>query len=462
MNKEDPKLLISLFEDLGKKKDLNNNEIKDFLEDVFVKAFQRDKNFDTEDPIPEANVTALVDLETGKITIEISYEVVKEVELDNRLIHIAVDDAKVVEEGLKVGDTYIQTVNFADVAYTKLQHIKQLFQQKIREAEKHKIYDQFIDKKDTLITAKVTRISKEKGYVIFDKDGVSIFAPAQELSPKDHFEIGDMVKICILEIEKEAKDAQIIGSRATTKFIKGLLEEEIDDVIDGVVQIENISREVGHKTKVAVSSSLAEVDPVGSIIGIKGQKIKPIIDELKGERIDIIKYSDDLEQYIAAAVLPAKITGILWKPQLRPEDRKEAIIVVEQSEFLPTLGKKGINVKLAAILTGVKLDIKTIETAKEEGIEYKIVKQPSKFRNNNTPNQTFDPDEFISVIDMTEEMEFKADDLDDFQVDFNIEGFNSYAPLTDEQTDEQDDKEKTVEEDHDEGYFEGDDSGENL
>ncbi len=459
MNKEDPKLLISLFENLGKKKDLNNNEIKSFLEDVFVKAFQRDKNFDTENPIPEANVTALVDLETGEISIKISYEVVKEVELENRLIHIAVDDKKVIDEGLKVGDTYVQTIDFADVAYTKLQHIKQLFQQKIRESEKHKIYDQFIDKKDTLITAKVTRISKEKGYVIFDKDGVSIFAPAQELSPRDHFVMGDMVKICVLEIEKEAKDAQIIGSRATTKFIKALLEQEIDDVIDGIVQIEKISREVGHKTKVAVSSSLTEVDPVGSIIGIKGQKIKPIIDELKGERIDIIKYSDDLEEYIAGAVLPAKITGICWKPRLRPEDRKEAVIVVEQDQFLPTLGKKGINVKLAAILTGVKLDIKTIETAKAEGIDYKEVKQPSKFRTINTQNQTFNSDEFTSVIDMTEEMEFKADDLDDFQVDFNIEGFNIYTPSEDELTAAE---EKTAEEDRNDDYFEGDDSGEDL
>jgi len=180
-----------------------------------------------------------------------------------------------------------------------------------------------------------------------------------------------MVLVYVLDVEKESKDAQIIGSRAQIGFVEKLIEREIEDVADGVVNIVKIAREPGAKTKVAVSSTLQEVDPVGAIIGVKGTKIQPIIEELSGERIDIIKYHDDLGKFIAEAVLPAKIKGV--KIKIDEEGQKFVTVVVDKDEFLPTIGKKGINVKLAAILTGTKLDVKTVEEAEAEGIEWDVV-----------------------------------------------------------------------------------------
>lgn len=451
MDKLDPKQLINLFDDLAKQKNLNRNEITSYLEEVFIKAFQRDRNFNTENPIPEASVDAKVDLDKAQFDIWITYEVVEEVELDNRLIHIAFDDAKVLEAGLKIGDKYVNHIDFNDVNYSRLVHIKQLFLQKLREAEKHKLYDKFISQKGKLLTAKVIQVNQEKGYIILDKGGVSIFVPGSELSPNDHFVVGDIAKVYVLEIEKEARDAQIIGSRSNVKFIQALIEEEIDDVIDGIVKVEAISREVGFKTKVAVSSILPEVDPVGSIIGVKGQKIKPIIDELNGERIDIIKYSTDIEEYIAEAVLPAKITGVIIKEE-ENEGRRDAIVIVAENEFLPTLGKRGINVKLAAILTKTKLDIKTVSDAKKQGIEYNDYIKPAKF--NKRKQEAFN---FNTFSDETEE-EVPISFDDDIDIDFgNGELEQSYSDkmvsnIAEETADQAENKSAEDENDYEEEY----------
>ena len=242
--------------------------------------------------------------------------------------------------------------------------------------------------------------------------------PSTEIPSLDRNKIveGKPLTIYVLEIKEIAKDAQIIASRKNPNFVSKLIEREIDDVGDGVVQIEAVSREAGFKTKVAVSTTIEEVDPVGSIIGVKGQRIKAIVEEIGGERLDIIKYHDDIKQFIAEALLPAEITGI--KVTESEDGWREAIVVVEEDQFLPAIGKRGINIKLAAILTKSKLDVKTVAEAKEQGIDYEKISK-SKFisQNNNSFNDEMDFQEFTSIEEMAEEISSMAFTADDYAID---------------------------------------------
>ncbi len=217
-----------------------------------------------------------------------------------------------------------------------------------------------------------------------------------------------------MDIEELSKDAQIIASRKHPKFIEKLIEREIDDVHDGVVVIESIAREAGFKTKVAVSTSDSNVDPVGSIIGVKGQKIKPIVEEIGGERLDVIKYHDDIKQFIAEALLPAEISGI--KIEINEEGRRTATVIVEEEQFLPALGKKGINIKLAAILTKTKIDVRTIQVAKEEGIEWEAISKSKFVSQSQTP--LIDLDEYESATEeMAHELSNDSFTMDDYELE---------------------------------------------
>ncbi len=417
MNKEQKEQFLEALKTLLEQKQITKEEIKVYLEEVFVKAFQRDGKYDPENPIPEANIVAEVNIDEGTFTITRTREVVETVTRENRMIHVEADEDAVIEANLKIGDNLVEEINLAEQPHGKIAHIKQLLIQKTREAEKHKLYERFASTKGELVSARVTMVHEK--YVIMEYEKTSIFVPRVELSPSDRPKIGDILLVYVLEVEKESKDAQIIGSRAQVGFIEKLIERNIEDVSDGVVKIEKIAREPGFKTKVAVSSSLPEVDPVGAIIGVKGTKIQPIIDELKGERIDIIKHSNDLATFISEAVLPAKIKGT--KIETNEEGQKNVIVVVEDDQFLPTIGKKGVNIKLTAILTGTKIDVKKVETAQNEGIEWgEFVYETKQFKpkQSRTPNY-YDPSDEpmgVSIDDIneaTKEFEIEGEDLDE-------------------------------------------------
>lgn len=409
---------------------LQKEDAKGYLIEVFTKAFGKDRDalsrYDEEEPEP-ANVEVEIDMEKGTVNITRTKDVVKEKTIIGRFTQIEAEDEELVGKNLSVGDKYVEKIDLDEINNSKKQHIKQLFLQKLSEIEKIKIYNKFSKFKGTLLNAKVHRILN-RGNVILDYDGDSIFMPASEIPFSDSEKIkeNEFITVYILEIEEMSKDAQIIASRKNPQFIAKLIEREIDDVSDGTVVIEEISREPGFKSKVAVSSTMGDVDPVGSIIGVKGQRIKPILDQLNGERLDIIKHTTDIKEFIVRALSPASVVGI--KITETEEDLRQVVIVVEKDQFLPAIGKKGMNIKLAAILTKSRIDVKTIEEATEEGIEWEKVLSEKRSYNKTSKFDDIEYGDFSSIEDLAENdtSTFSDDDYDLEEIkDSSIENYDS-------------------------------------
>lgn len=378
--KDQKNLIIDLI-NFYEKKGLEKESIKNLLEEAFAKGFERDKNYHDDNLlIAPANVTVKIDLDSIEIDVKITLLVVDELLEENRFINILATDPEIADLNLKAGDTYVRQILTKDIPFGKLQYIKQLFVQKIKEFEKKIAFEKFEKQKGKIIQAKITKV--EQKYALLEKDGVIAFFPRSEMLSTDNLVVGKNIKVLVVEVQKNSKNSQIIVSRKNPDFVIKLIELNTDDVMDGIIKITNISREPGFKTKIAVISELSEVDSVGSIIGYKGQKIRSVIEELNGERIDVIQFSNNLTEFIANSVIPGRICGIEFKDFGEQENnRKSATIIVNDSEFLATIGKKGINIKLASILTNTKLDIITKTQANQEKISYTPYHYPNKNKN---------------------------------------------------------------------------------
>lgn len=259
------------------------------------------------------------------------------------------------------------------------QTAKQVIIQKIREAERRSIYDDFIKKQGDLVSGSVHRF--EKKAIIVDLGKTEGILPAREQSPKDEFRQGDFIKAYVLEVKKTPGGPEILLSRAHEGFVEQLFDIEVPEIHEKIVKIKGISREAGSRTKVAVHSEDPRIDPVGSCVGMRGQRVKNIVRELRGEKIDIIRWNENIETYLREALKPAEITEI----QLNPE-KKSAEMFVADDQLSLAIGKKGQNVRLASKLLDWRLDVrsltqkvpvsslegigsKTLESLKEAGIQ---------------------------------------------------------------------------------------------
>jgi len=259
-------------------------------------------------------------------------------------------------------DQEIKSVDFGRIA---AQTAKQVIIQKIREAEKDVIFNEFSAKVGDIVSGTIYRF--DKGNIIVDLLGKAEgVMPRREQSPRDDFRQGQRVRAYVLDVRREAKGPQIILSRTSPLFVKKLFELEVPEIFEGIVEVKSISREAGERTKIAVWSKDEKVDCVGACVGMRGSRVKDIVTELQGEKIDIIRWSDDLREYITAALSPAKITEI----RLDKENQKAQVIVAEDQLSL-SIGKHGQNVRLASRLTGWDLDIRTREEIVKEKEEAK-------------------------------------------------------------------------------------------
>lgn len=251
----------------------------------------------------------------------------------------------------------IKTVDFGRIA---AQTAKQVIIQKIREAEKDVIFNEFSAKVGDIVSGTVYRF--DKGNIVVDLLGKAEgILPKREQSPRDDFRQGQRVKAYVLEVKRESKGPQIILSRTSPFFVKKLFELEVPEIFEGIVEVKSISREAGERTKIAVWSKDEKVDCVGACVGMRGSRVKDIVMELQGEKIDIIRWSDDLREYIMAALSPAKITEI----RLDKKEEKAQVIVPDDQLSL-AIGKHGQNVRLASKLTSWELDIRTREEIVQE------------------------------------------------------------------------------------------------
>lgn len=296
------------------------------------------------------NVTVNIDADTGEIKVFARKAVVEKVQ--NPAIEMDLAEAKAIRPDVQIGDTInveITPKNFGRIA---TQTARNVVLQKIHEAEKDVILDEYLEKEGEILTAVVERVDKKNVYMNLGKiEGVM---PMNETVPGETYKVNDRLKVYILEVRKSGKSPRIIVSRSHPGLVKRLFELEIPEIHDGIVDIRSIAREAGYRTKIAVYSKYEKIDPIGSCVGQKGTRVQSIVTELKGERIDIVEWSLMPERFIANALSPAKVMEVILN-----EQEKTARVIVAKNQLSLAIGKEGQNARLAAKLTGWKIDIKT-------------------------------------------------------------------------------------------------------
>ena len=337
MNKE----FIEALDELEKSKGISKDVIFDALETALVSSFR--KNFQT-----EQNVVVDINRETGDIKLYSQKTVVDEVEDD--VNEISLKDAKKISSKYKVGDT----VNFEEAPkeYGRIaaQTAKQVVIQKIKDAEREKIHDEFIVRQGEIITGQIQRISNKN--IFIDMGKVEGIIPPSEQIPNEVYKMGDRLKLVISEIRKTSKGPQIVLSRAKAILVRRLFELEVPEITEGLIDIYSIAREAGSRSKIAVYAKDESIDPLGACVGQKGQRVNSIVEELNGEKIDIIIYDENPEIFIKNALSPADAVSCEIN-----EEEKSAIAIVPNSQISLAIGKQGQNVRLAARLTTWKIDI---------------------------------------------------------------------------------------------------------
>lgn len=312
----------------------------------------------------ETNENILVDLDEQNIKVYAVKEVVESMEeVEDANIQVALEEAKNISKRAKVGDTInieVTPKNFGRIAAAAG---KQIIVQRLREAERDLVYTQYADKEGKVVSGVVQRTDKYG--IIVDLGRVEAMIPVKEQVKSEQLQTHQNIKVYVESVSQSGKyGPQIILSRKSPNFVKKLFEMEVPEVVDGIVEIKDVAREAGSRTKLSVWSNDENIDPVGSLVGKKGIRIQPIIDELFGERIDIIPYSDDVPSYIINALSPAEILAIDIN-----DEEKMATVVVPDESLSYAIGAGGQNVRLAAILTGWKIDIKTESQLKDRVVE---------------------------------------------------------------------------------------------
>lgn len=395
MNKD---FMLAL-DELCKDKNVDKEIILEALEKALVKSYQ--KNYDNQE-----NVDVVIDHETGEIGVYALKDVVEEV-IDN-ISEISLNDAKEVDSSLKIGDTArIKLVpkNFGRVA---AQTARNIVIQKIRDAQRESLFGDYLDRENELITGSIQRVDKYNIYVNLDK--IEGIVPVKEQVSTEEYIPNERMKFLIKEVRNSGKDPQIVLSRSSEILVTRLFELEVPEITDGVIEIYSIAREAGSRTKMAVFSNDETIDAVGACIGYKGARVNSIVDSLQGEKIDIINYSKNIEEFISNALSPADIIEVYVN-----ERNKQSLVVVKEDQLSLAIGKEGQNARLAARLTGWKIDIKS-------DIEYESLSQE-------------EIDEILGLEDEVDETIEKTDLIEDTDSE-EKEGSDSLENINSEEIDE--------------------------
>lgn len=346
-------------EQIEKEKGIPRGYMQEKIQQALLTAFKRD-NPDCED-----NVEVIMDENKKTVSMFVLKTIVEESEYVNDATQILLDEAQHYDKKAHIGDVVripVETKKFGRIA---AQAAKQVIIQGIREAERGIIYDEFTSKEHEILTGVVTRIEPRTGAVSIKISSNSEFTEAM-LSPTERIKgeeltEGDRIKVYVVEVRKSTRGPQVLISRTHPGLVKRLFELEVPEIFDGTVEIRSIAREAGSRTKMAVYSADPEVDPIGACVGPRGGRVASIVNELGGEKIDIIKYSEDPEQYIASALSPAEVVSVEVL-----EEGRSCRVIVPDSQLSLAIGKEGQNARLAARLTGYKIDIKPESAASAE------------------------------------------------------------------------------------------------
>ncbi|MGE5629844.1 MAG: transcription termination factor NusA [Caulobacteraceae bacterium] len=334
---------LQALEQIAKEKGVSKDLLIDAIDVALVSAYK--KNFGT-----SQNVKVTINRETGEVEVFALKTVSEEVE--NDLLQISLEEAKAISKSYEIGDVVEKKVTPKNFGRIAAQTAKQVVVQRIREAERGIIFDEYISRENEIVTGLVQR--KEKNNVFIDLGKTEAVLGQSEQTPGEVYNIGDRIKTYIVEVKKTTKGPQIVLSRTHPGLVKRLFELEVPEIQSGIVEIKSIAREAGSRTKIAVYSHDENIDAVGACVGQRGQRVQVIVDELKGEKIDIIEWNEDPVVFVGSALSPAKVINVDID-----KEHNAARVVVGDSQLSLAIGKEGQNARLAAKLTGWKIDIKS-------------------------------------------------------------------------------------------------------
>ena len=337
------KELVAAMQLLEEEKGIKPEVIKEALESALVLAYK--KNYDQ-----AQNVEVEFNDKTGDIKVYSVKEVV-ETNYDSTQ-EVSLEEALKINRAYEIGDKIKFEVTPKDFGRIATQTAKHVVLQRIREAERYIIYNEYIDYQDEILTGTVERKDSRNVYVSLNR--VEAMMPLSEQIPNEDLAIDQRVKVYVSKVDKTSKGPQIIVSRAHPDFLRRLFEQEVPEIYDGIVEVMSIAREAGDRSKVAVFSRDANIDPIGTCVGPRGARVQAIVNELNGENMDIVQYSEDPETFIKNAMNPAEVLNIHFM-----EEERTCIVVVPDYQLSLAIGKKGQNARLAARLTGYKIDIKS-------------------------------------------------------------------------------------------------------
>lgn len=348
--------LFEACEQLERERGISKEVLINSLCDAMVAAYKKHMH------IKEANnIEAILDEQSGEIGVFMTKLVVKEVEVDEDGVsketeQISLKDAKEIDEDVELEDEVKIEVTPDQFGRIAAQSAKQVITQRIREAERNLVLAEFMDKKGTLTTGIIQRV--ENRNVIVNIGKTDAIMPQKDQIPGEYYKPGNRIRVFVLNVKETTRLPQVIVSHAHAEIVRELFELEVPEIEDGIVEIKSISREAGFRTKIAVWSNDPEVDSVGACIGPRGSRIQTIVGELKNEKIDIVRYSEDPVEYIVNALSPARIVSV----DILADDEfsKEALVVVPDDQLSLAIGREGQNVRLAHKLTGWKIDIKNV------------------------------------------------------------------------------------------------------
>ncbi len=351
---------INALEEIEREKGISKDIIFDALESALISSYK--KNFGS-----SQNVIVEMDRQSGDVEVFATKDVVENDHIEDELLQMALEEAKEINPNYEVGDVVKIAITPKDFGRIAAQTAKQVVIQRIKDAERDVIFDEFISRENEIITGQIQRIAKNNVYIDLGKTE-GILPPSEQIAGEEYGQ-GDRKKLLILEVKKTTKGPQIVLSRANTGLVKRLFELEVPEIAEGIVEIYSVSREAGSRTKIAVFSKNPDVDALGSCVGFKGARVKAIVDELNGEKIDIVIWSKEPAEFIGNSLSPSKVVKVVPN-----EKEKSAIVVVPDYQLSLAIGKEGQNARLAAKLTNWKIDIKS-ETQYKEFMEKKAAQE---------------------------------------------------------------------------------------
>ena len=369
------KEIIKALQSFEEAKGLSVEIVCNALEEALVNAYQKsvsDEIYTSSDE--RALARASVNPVTGEIKLFNQKRVVEEVEDD--FFEISLEEARETNPEINIGDLYEIPVSIDNFVRATAMHVKTVLKQKVREAEKEAIYNEYIDKKDEIIVGVIEKVQEK--FILINLGRVVAIMPSTQWMMGETYKIGDSINVYVVDVVKDnKKGSPVLVSRNHPNFLRRIMEKEITEIYDGTVEIRSIAREAGDRSKVAVSSTKPNVDPTGACIGAKGVRIQSISQQLCGEKIDVILYDERPEFYVAEALKPSRVYGIALD-----EENRSMIAIVPNEDFSLAIGKKGQNARLAVKLTGWKIDIKTVDEALSQNIPFKTMNEIEREYNN--------------------------------------------------------------------------------